>query len=267
MNEEAQVVHVGPWDDLWDRVDRVGALIVDAPYSERTHAGHDGGVAATRLDGEEVRMRVDKRNGSVYSVGLNRRREINYSAWTPDDVHRFVSIWHMKVDGWMVSITDDTLAPVWRAAYERVGRYAFAMIPYVAPGSRVRLAGDGPSSWTCWIMVSRPRRDPYSTWGTLPGAYVLPPGQGGTLPVVGGKPLWLMEQLVRDYSRTGDLVCDPCCGAGTTLVAALRLGRQVIGGDIDPEHAALAAEWCKHPERPAPTLTASEPTRGQVALF
>ena len=121
------------------------------------------------------------------------------------------------------TLTDDTLAPVWRAAYERVGRYAFAMIPYVAPGSRVRLAGDGPSSWTCWIMVSRPRRDPYATWGTLPGAYVLPPGQGGALPVVGGKPLWLMEQLVRDYSREGDLVCDPCCSAGTTLVAALRL--------------------------------------------
>ncbi len=264
------IVHVGPWDDLWEKVERVDALITDTPYSEKTHNGH--GTMA----------RWGKGVPEVYDT--SERREINYAAWTPADVDRFVSIWHMKTDGWMVSITDDTLAPAWRAAYERVGRYAFAMIPYVAPGSRVRLAGDGPSSWTCWvvaganmeptgpcemdarIVVSRPRRDPYATWGTLPGAYVLPPGQGGALPVVGGKPLWLMEQLVRDYSREGDLVCDPCCGAGTTLVAALRQGRRAIGGDIDPAHAALAEEWTRHPERPAPSSAPVAESKGQLRL-
>lgn len=261
------MIHVGPWDDLWEQVDRVSCVIVDAPYSSKTHSGHDEGVSSTRLDGEEKRMRVDKRNGSVYSVGVNRRRTINYQPWGEWEVQRFVSLWHAKTDGWMVSITDDTLAPIWRAAYEKVGRYAFAMIPYVAPGSRVRLTGDGPSSWTCWIMVSRPTSREFVTWGTLPGAYVLPPGQGGALPVVGGKPLWLMERLVEDYSRPGDLVCDPCCGGGTTLVAALRTGRRAVGGDIDPEHAAIAEEWCRHPERPAPAGKPQRDDGVQARLF
>ena len=35
---------------------------------------------------------------------------------------------------------------------------------------------------------------------------------------------------------------DPFCGTGTTLVAALRTGRNSIGIDIDPEYCRLAAE-------------------------
>jgi hypothetical protein len=49
-----------------------------------------------------------------------------------------------------------------------------------------------------------------------------------------------MRALVRDYSRPGDLVCDPCAGAGTTLVAAKMSGRRFIGSDIDAAHVAIA---------------------------
>jgi len=38
--------------------------------------------------------------------------------------------------------------------------------------------------------------------------------------IIGGKPMWLMRALVRDYSRPGNLVCDPCAGGATTLIAA-----------------------------------------------
>jgi DNA modification methylase len=53
-----------------------------------------------------------------------------------------------------------------------------------------------------------------------------------------------MERLVEYYSRPGDLVCDPCCGAGTALLAALRTGRRAVGGDAMREHAELAADRC-----------------------
>jgi DNA modification methylase len=76
-----------------------------------------------------------------------------------------------------------------------------------------------------------------ASWGTLPGAYIVPSERK---PVVGGKPLSAMEALVRDYSRPSDLVCDPCCGGGTTLVAAKLLGRRFIGGDIDDKHVEIA---------------------------
>jgi len=174
------------------------------------------------------------------------RRAINYACWTPDDVRAFVGHWSPRTRGWMVSITDDGLQQTWKDAMEATGRYVFAAVPWVAPGSRVRIVGDGPSSWTCWIIVGRPRKGsdrdgrPYSKWGTLPGAYVITSDRGSH---IGGKPLALMEALVRDYSRPGDLVCDPCAGYGTTLAAALRQGRRAIGSEMDPETHARGLEY------------------------
>lgn len=224
-------------------------LCVDAPYSSTTHAGHDGAVESTRFRPEdEKRIRVDRRNGARYAVGVNRRRTISYAAWDADDVAAFVGTWAPIVRGWMVSITDDVLAPVWRAAFNGAGLYAFAPLPFVASGSTVRLVGDGPPSWTCWVVVARPRREPFSKWYRhhrgVPGAYVLPPGYSEEKLVVGGKPLWLGERLVEDYSRPGDIVVDPCCGAATFPLAASRCGRIGIGGDVSAEHAAIAAERC-----------------------
>lgn len=246
------MIHHGHWRDLLAHVPECDALIVDAPYSERTHSGHG------------TMERWGTSTPPCYDDG--KRREINYSHWSPVDVSHFVEHWAPRVRGWFVTITDHVLAPVWTDELAAEGRYVFAPLPFVAPGSRVRLAGDGPSSWTCWIIVARPRTKEFSTWGTLPGAYVLPPGQGGALPVVGGKPLWLMSQLVEHYSRPGDLVCDPCCGAGTTLVAALRSGRRAIGGDVSAEHAELARQWTANPHLSAPG-GAREDDEKQPGLF
>lgn len=52
-----------------------------------------------------------------------------------------------------------------------------------------------------------------------------------------GKPQWLMRALVTDYTRPGDLVCDPLAGFGSTLVAAESLGRRAIGSELDAETA------------------------------
>ncbi len=45
------------------------------------------------------------------------------------------------------------------------------------------------------------------------------------------KPLALLERIVKASSWPGDLVLDPFSGSGTTLVAAVRLGRRAIGMD------------------------------------
>ena len=75
------------------------------------------------------------------------------------------------------------------------------------------------------------------------GGLAIPPAERGR-EVMGGKSLALMRDLVSDYSEPGDLVVDPCCGAGTTLAAAKTLGRRWIGGDIDPAHADIARARC-----------------------
>ena len=51
----------------------------------------------------------------------------------------------------------------------------------------------------------------------------------------------LAYRLVRMFSFHGDTVLDPFCGTGTTMVAALRTGRNSTGVDVDPEYCRLAA--------------------------
>lgn len=53
------------------------------------------------------------------------------------------------------------------------------------------------------------------------------------------KPLALLELLIQACCPPAGLVLDPCCGSGTTLVAATRLRRSCVGCDINPAAVAV----------------------------
>ncbi|HKB37337.1 MAG TPA: DNA methyltransferase [Gemmataceae bacterium] len=55
-------------------------------------------------------------------------------------------------------------------------------------------------------------------------------------------PQAVLERIILACTNPGDLVLDPMCGPGTTLVAARRLGRRSIGVELCPATAALARE-------------------------
>lgn len=216
----------GDWRDVLSDVEMVDAVITDCPYSEKTHSGHDDGTGQVNRT-ELGRVRKD---GSIKPD--TKRSHITYGAWTEADVAAFVDSWAPRCRGWFCTITDHVLAPHWSAALKRRGRYVFAPLPIVETGSRVRLTGDGPSSWTCWLVVARPKSEEFRKWGTLPGAYI---GRGrGDREHIGGKDSEIMRAIVRDYTRPGDLVCDPCAGAATTLIAAAVEGRRAVGAELDP---------------------------------
>lgn len=54
------------------------------------------------------------------------------------------------------------------------------------------------------------------------------------------KPVSLMRQLIEAVTPKGGLVYDPCCGSGSTGVAAVRAGYRFIGMDLDPANVATA---------------------------
>lgn len=54
------------------------------------------------------------------------------------------------------------------------------------------------------------------------------------------KPLALLRRIIQLASNEGDLVLDPFCGSGTTLVAAQQLGRRWIGIDANAQAIAIA---------------------------
>lgn len=56
------------------------------------------------------------------------------------------------------------------------------------------------------------------------------------------KPLELVERLLQVYSNEGDVILDPFCGSGTTLVAANRLQRFYIGIDESLDAVELAKQ-------------------------
>lgn len=50
----------------------------------------------------------------------------------------------------------------------------------------------------------------------------------------------LPTRCIESCTEEGDLVCDIFAGTGTTLVAAMRLGRKAIGFDVSPEYVDIA---------------------------
>ena len=52
-------------------------------------------------------------------------------------------------------------------------------------------------------------------------------------------PVHLLERLLLMSTDEGDVILDPFMGTGTTAVAAARLGRHVIGIDIDPQYVEI----------------------------
>lgn len=47
------------------------------------------------------------------------------------------------------------------------------------------------------------------------------------------KPVKVLKKLIETFTDPGDVVIDPCCGSGSTLRAALELGRSAYGFEID----------------------------------
>lgn len=54
------------------------------------------------------------------------------------------------------------------------------------------------------------------------------------------KPIELLEELIRSYSRPGDVVFDACMGSGSSIVAAINTDRHYIGFELDSEHYETA---------------------------
>src|SRR6266508_4126057 len=56
----------------------------------------------------------------------------------------------------------------------------------------------------------------------------------------------IARHAITAYSQPGELVVDPMCGIGTTLVEATRLGRDAVGVELEPRCADLARANLAH---------------------
>ena len=77
------------------------------------------------------------------------------------------------------------------------------------------------------------------------------------------KPLSLMRELIEQFTDPDDVVLDPFCGSGTTLVAARDLGRRAIGIELSAAYAALAVERLRYGTRGAGAVRAGQGRLGE----
>ena len=106
-------------------------------------------------------------------------------------------------------------------------RPATAATPHAAVGHAA-----AASVWPVAQTSSRAQR----TGRYLPAAMAHP---GKMLPA-------LARTAIATYTAPGDLVLDPMCGIGTTLIEAVHAGRDAVGVEYEPHWAALARDGISH---------------------
>ena len=79
-------------------------------------------------------------------------------------------------------------------------------------------------------------------------------------------PVALPQHVLETYTDAGDIVFEPFCGSGTTLLAAQRIGRAVRATEIAPEYVDVTVKRFQQnfPEVPV-TLVATGQTFDAVA--
>jgi modification methylase len=75
-----------------------------------------------------------------------------------------------------------------------------------------------------------------SIWTDLPGTSTTKSGHPAPYPVE------LAERLIRLFSFAGDTILDPFVGTASTIVAAIRAGRNSIGVEVEPEYLRIAEQ-------------------------
>lgn len=69
-------------------------------------------------------------------------------------------------------------------------------------------------------------------------------------------PVELPARCIKMHSRPGDIILEPFCGSGTTLIAAEQLGRKCYGMELDPHYCdIIIARWEKMTGRKAEKIS------------
>jgi DNA modification methylase len=111
----------------------------------------------------------------------------------------------------------------YRSQHEFVGIFRVGQAPHL---NNVELGRHGRSRTNVWR---------YAGVNSLPAACMqelrLDPST---------KPVALVADAIKDYTRPGDIVLDTFCGSGTTIMAAERVGRHARALEIEPRYVDVA---------------------------
>lgn len=152
-------------------------------------------------------------------------------------------------NGWAILFCMAEGVRAWRDCIEATGaKYKRAMV-WVKPDAMPQFNGQGPSVGH-EMMVAAWYGEGLSAWngGGKPGVFTYNKNTiGAQHPTQ--KPLPLMKRLVGLFSNPDQTICDPFMGSGTTGVAAVQMGRDFIGIELDPGYFDIAVRRIEDAQR------------------
>lgn len=203
----------------WLSARSVDHLITDPPYPPHVHA--------------------NGRRGDATSISA--ARDLEFVPLT-DDVRRLVASEAARlVRRWSIVFCALESIQPWITTLAVYG------LPHVRTGIWVKLGaapqftGDRPANGAEGLVIAHPRGRSRWNGGGRPAVWQYPVVNHGRLHPA-EKPLRLMYDLVQQFTEPTDLILDPFAGSGTTLRAALDLGRRAVGIELDAEHCATAID-------------------------
>jgi hypothetical protein len=163
----------------------------------------------------------------------------------------------MRPGGQLVCVTGSQRAAVVQCVAEQVGLNWVCSIPAkheFALYSRRRPSVS--AYWMLTVMCRGPVGNPLRTFNVAPDLPKAASGNNyplawwtnngradrpGLLRYDNALPQPLVDRAVFSFSDPGALIVDPYVGSGTTVKAALRLGRRCLAGDLNPEAVRFTA--------------------------
>jgi len=226
---ERVVLYLGDCRDAVSLIeaDSCGVLVTDPPYgvewrsSFRTEAlspiaGDDGSLDVPAILGE-------------YTTRIRSHRHVYVFGYTPDDLRdkmRLSAPIELIWDKDNIGLGD--LALPWGPQHERI---TFGV--HVRSEANRR---DGKGTLSAKLRQGSVIRVPR-------------PNSGAVKKHPTEKPVALMWQLIESSTVRDDIVLDPFAGTGSTLVAAVLLGRRAIGVELEQGYAEEAVRRIQHAER------------------
>ena len=236
----------------------VDHVVADPAYRDKVHSHH----------------RTTRRGAG----GVRARQDLGFEALTPDVRRRAAAAFAAVVRRWVVVFSDLEGAGAWCDDLADVGLEPVQVGLWVKTNATPQLTGDRPASPGEALVVAhakRGRRTIAKRWngGGRPLLYRGPSERAGERRSGGAtkehptqKPLWLMEAVLRELTDPGELVADPFAGSGTTLVAAVRLGRAARGWERVEPWARAAQRRIASTRPQLDLLERPRPSARQLAL-
>lgn len=199
----------------------VDVVITDPPYSAHVHA--------------------NARHGAGRTGRISVETEIGFESLTQETMEAAADQFARLARRWVLVFCDIESSHLWAGALRSTGGLEYLRTcAWHKIGGAPQFTGDRPAVWGEAIVVCHPKGRKKWNGGGKQGLYSVPTaidrdrsGLDERMHTT-QKPVALMEALIRDFTMPGELVCDPFAGSGTTLLAAMRLGRRSIGWERDP---------------------------------